>query len=284
MGNLKGVILAGGKGLRLHPLTKVTNKHLLPVGREPMIFNPAKKLVEAGISNILIVTSTEHMGGMMNLLGSGKEFGCQFTYKVQDEAGGIAHALALAEDFVGDDKVVVILGDNITPGSIKPYVEKFCKQQKGAMVLVKKVDDPERFGIAVMDEQHIVAIEEKPKNPRSNFAVIGYYMYDPSVFSIIKRLEPSDRGEYEITDVNNEYIKRGELMFEVLEGDWTDAGTFESLAYANQMMLGDQGRSSAKLVSHERILVSQKQVSDMIKEHQAKIDELTKYIDNDRPR
>ena len=282
MNAIKGVILAGGKGLRLYPLTKVTNKHLLPVGREPMILNPVKKLIESGITDILVVTSTEHMGSMINLLGSGKEFGCSFTYRVQEAAGGIAHALALAEDFAGSAKLVVILGDNITSGSIKSHVEKFANQAKGAMVLVKKVADPERFGIAVMDERQIVAIEEKPKEPKSNYAVIGYYMYDPKVFEIIRRLRPSARGELEITDVNNEYIGRGELMFEILNDDWTDAGTFESLLYANQMMLRRENESAPKLISQEQFLVSREQIADMISEHEIKAEELRKYLGNDR--
>ena len=273
-GNMKGVILAGGKGLRLYPLTKVTNKHLLPVGREPMILNPVRKLVEAGISDILVVTSTEHMGSMVNLLGSGQEFGCRFTYKVQDEAKGIAHALALAENFSGGDKIAVILGDNITSASLKPYVEKFFQQEKGALVLVKKVDDPTRYGVAVLDEQQVVAIEEKPQNPKSNFAVLGYYMYDPKVFEIIRQLRPSARGEYEITDVNNEYIRRKELAFEVLDGLWTDAGTFESLLYANQFLMGTQ---AAPRTGTEPHLVSEEQISDMVKELEKKIQELKKH-------
>ncbi len=269
---MKGVILAGGKGLRLYPLTKVTNKHLLPVGREPMIFNPIRKLTESGIEDILIVTSTEHMGSIVNLLGSGKEFNCDFTYKVQDGPEGIANALALAEDFANNQKIAVILGDNITNASIKPYVDKFSSQDQGALVLLKKVDDPSRYGVATIDEQHVIEIEEKPQSPKSNFAVIGYYMYCPDVFGIIKRLKPSPRGEYEITDVNNEYIKRGDLTYEILNGDWTDAGTFESLLYANQLMLDK--KESGK----EPYLVSQDQVLNMIEEHEKKIQELKKHI------
>jgi len=269
---MKGVILAGGKGLRLHPLTKITNKHLLPVGREPMILNPVRKLIEAGIKDILIITSTHHMGSIVNLLGSGAEFDCNFTYKVQEEAHGIAHALALAEDFANNEKIVVILGDNITTGSLLPHIEKFRTQEKGALVLLKKVDDPTRFGIAVLDEQHILGIEEKPQSPKSNFAVIGYYMYDPSVFEIIRRLKPSARGEYEITDVNNEYIKSGDLFYDVLSGDWTDAGTFESLLYANQMLWNAQ--QSRPEPGH----VSQEQVLDLIQGFERKIEELKKHL------
>lgn len=234
---MKGIILAGGKGTRLYPLTKVTNKHLLPVGKEPMVFNPIKQLVSAEIDEILIVTSTEHMGDIVNLLGSGKQFGVNFTYKVQEEAGGIAHALRLGENFANKEKIVVVLGDNVAAKSIKPYVDNFRKQKIGARVLLKEVNEPTRYGIAALDEQKIVEIEEKPDNPKTRFAVIGYYMYDEKVFDFIKQQRISERGEYEITDVNNEYIKRGEMEYDVLEGDWTDAGTFESLQFANQLLL-----------------------------------------------
>lgn len=269
---MKGVILAGGKGLRLYPLTKVTNKHLLPVGKEPMILNPIKKLIEAGIKDILIVTSTDHMGSIVNLLGSGVEYECSFTYKVQEEAGGIAHALALAENFAHNDKIFVILGDNITTASLKPFVEKFETQEKGALVLLKKVDDPSRYGVAVIDEQHVIEIEEKPLTPKSNFAVIGYYMYDSKVFDIIRGLSPSARGEYEITGVNNEYVKRGELQCEVLDGDWTDAGTFESLHYASKMLLNQDSQQEISVkVSHEQLF-------DMINTFENKINELKKHL------
>ena len=233
---MKGVILAGGKGTRLHLLTKITNKHLLPTGKEPMIFNPIKQLISAGIKEICIVTSTEHMGDIVNLLGSGEDFGVDFTYKVQEAAGGIAHALKLTENFAKGDKIVVILGDNISTNSIKPYVEKFKKQEKGAKVLLKKVGDPERYGIAAIDERKIIAIQEKPSEPKTNYAVIGYYMYDSKVYDIIKNLKPSARGELEITDVNNKYIELDEMEYDVLEGEWTDAGTFESYLYANKIM------------------------------------------------
>ncbi|MBA7497338.1 Glucose-1-phosphate thymidylyltransferase [subsurface metagenome] len=232
---MKGVILAGGTGTRLYPLTNATNKHLLPVGKEPMIYNPIKQLLSAGIIDILIITSKQHMGDVVRLLGSGKEFGCDFTFKVQEEAKGIAHALLLAEYFANNEKIVVILGDNITTHSIKPYVENFEKQNSGAKVLLRKVSDPERYGIAALDELKVIKIEEKPKDPKSNFAVIGIYMYDNKVFDIIKILKPSARGEYEITSVNNEYIKNNELTYDILKGEWTDAGTFESLQYANKM-------------------------------------------------
>lgn len=234
---MKGVILAGGKGTRLHPLTKVTNKHVLPVGREPMIFNPIKQLVSAGIKDILVVTSTHHMGDIVNLLGSGSQFGVDFTYKVQEEAGGIADALKLAENFAAGENIIVILGDNIAVRSIKPYVENFRNQKKGARVLLKKISEPSRFGIAALDEKKIIQIEEKPSDPKSNYAVIGYYMYDEKVFDFIRRQKVSDRGEFEITDVNNEYIKRSEMQYDILECDWTDAGTFESLGFATQLLL-----------------------------------------------
>ena len=234
---MRGIILAGGKGTRLYPLTKVTNKHLLPVGKEPMIFNPIKQLVSAGIEEILIVTSTEHMGDIVNLLGSGKQFGTDFTYKVQEEAGGIAHALSLGESFANREKIVVVLGDNIAVKSMAPYVDNFKKQETGARFLLKEVSDPTRYGIAALDEQKIVEIEEKPGSPKTNFAVIGYYMYDENVFEFVKQQKLSERGEFEITDVNNEYIKRGEMEYDILQGEWTDAGTFESLQIANHMLL-----------------------------------------------
>ena len=232
---MKGIILAGGTGSRLFPLTKVTNKHLLPVGKYPMIYHPVHKLKESGIDEILIVTGVEHMGEVVNLLGSGKDMDVRFTYKVQDQAGGIAQALGLAENFVGNDKCVVILGDNIFRKDISEFVENFEKQKEGAKVLVQSVDDPERFGVAEIKGDNIVSIEEKPKSPKSNFAVTGIYMYDSNVFNIIKTLKPTGRGELEITDVNNEYIRRGTLTYDVLDGWWTDAGTFDSLAKANEL-------------------------------------------------
>lgn len=233
---MKGIILAGGKGTRLYPLTKVTNKHLLPVGREPMIFNPIKQLVSAEITEILVVTSTEHMGDVVNLLGSGKALGADFTYKVQEEAQGIAHALLLAEDFSRGEKIVVVLGDNIAVRSIKAYVDVFRRQESGARVLLKEVSEPTRYGIAALDEEKIISVEEKPGKPKSNYAVIGYYMYDQNIFDFIRQQKPSDRGEFEITDVNNEYIKLSKLEYDILSGDWTDAGTFESLLIANEML------------------------------------------------
>jgi glucose-1-phosphate thymidylyltransferase len=231
---MKGIVLAGGTGSRLYPLTKVTNKHLLPVGGKPMIFYPIEKLVGAGIEEILIVTGTEHMGDVVNLLGSGKEFGCRFTYKVQDEAGGIAQALGLAENFAGGDSMTVILGDNIFESDLSRAVQNYPGE--GAQILIKKVTDPERFGVAELKEDRIVGIEEKPEKPKSEYAVTGIYMYDSQVFEWIKNLKPSGRGELEITDVNNHYVSQGKMKFSVLDGWWTDAGTIQSLLLANQLV------------------------------------------------
>ncbi|MGG4126630.1 sugar phosphate nucleotidyltransferase [Paenibacillus illinoisensis] len=232
---MKGIILAGGTGSRLYPLTKVTNKHLLPVGKYPMIFHSVYKLKGAGIEDILIVTGKEHMGDVVNLLGSGSDMGVTFTYKVQDEAGGIAQALDLAEHFVGDDQMVVILGDNVFSDDIAPYVENFRIQGTGAKILIQKVSDPQRFGVPEIEGSSIISIEEKPQQPKSNYAVTGIYMFDSQVFDIIKTLRPSARGELEITDVNNAYIQNGQLTFDILEGWWTDAGTHASLARANEL-------------------------------------------------
>ncbi|WP_411348098.1 sugar phosphate nucleotidyltransferase [Paenibacillus sp. WLX2291] len=232
---MKGIILAGGTGTRLYPLTKVTNKHLLPVGKYPMIFYSVHKLKQAGVHDILIVTGKDHMGDVVNLLGSGREMGVTFTYKVQDEAGGIAQALDLAEHFVGDDQMIVILGDNVFEDDIAPFVENFRLQENGAKLLLQEVHDPQRYGVAELDGERIVSIEEKPKAPKSDFAVTGIYMFDNNVFDIVKTLKPSARGELEITDVNNAYIQRGELSFDILKGWWTDAGTHASLAKANEL-------------------------------------------------
>ncbi|MFD1139453.1 sugar phosphate nucleotidyltransferase [Paenibacillus urinalis] len=232
---MKSIILAGGTGSRLFPLTKVTNKHLLPVGKYPMIFHSVYKLKQAGLNDILIVTGKEHMGDVVNLLGSGREMGVTFTYKVQDEAGGIAQALDLAEHFVGEDQMVVILGDNVFEDDITPFVENFRQQGEGAKILLQQVADPHRFGVAELEGDRIISIEEKPKQPKSNYAVTGIYMFDHRVFNIVKTLKPSSRGELEITDVNNAYIELGELSFDVLQGWWTDAGTHASLARANEL-------------------------------------------------
>lgn len=228
---MKGVVLAGGLGTRLYPLTKVTNKHLLPVYNEPMIFFPIKKLVACGIEEILIVTGGNNAGDFLRLLGNGKEFGLKrLHYTYQEGETGIAAALSLAEDFVDGDKIVVILGDNIFAEDIKEYVEKFKKEKKGAKIFLKEINNPERFGVPVFNENNrIIRIEEKPEIPKSPYAVTGIYMYDNQVFDIIRTLKPSKRGELEITDVNNSYIEKGELTYEILKGWWADAGTsFES--------------------------------------------------------
>ena len=233
---VKGVVLAGGTGSRLMPLTKVTNKHLLPVGRKPMIFYPVEKLIGAGITEILIVTGTEHMGVVVSLLGSGKDFGCRFTYKVQDEAGGIAQALGLAENFAGRDRLCVILGDNVFSHDLGEAVARYGGLADGhACVFLKRVPDPQRFGVAELDGGRIVRITEKPLEPASDLAVAGIYMYGPEVFEIVRTLKPSGRGELEITDVNQHYAGQGRLVHEMLSGWWTDAGTFESLARASQL-------------------------------------------------
>ncbi|WP_373432578.1 sugar phosphate nucleotidyltransferase [Geothrix sp. 21YS21S-2] len=234
---MKGIVLAGGTGSRLYPLTKVTNKHLLPVGYAPMLWHPVWKLKQAGIEEILIVTGTEHMGDVVGCLGSGKDFGCRFTYKVQDEAGGIAQALGLGENFAAGMPVCVILGDNIFQDDLTAEVRAYVAQGKGARLLLKPVPDPQRYGVAEVLDGSIVGIQEKPSTPKSNLSVTGIYFYDGSVFDIIRTVKPSGRGEMEITDVNNEYIRRKELTFGVLEGWWTDAGTFPSLAHANELAL-----------------------------------------------
>ncbi len=234
--NLKGVVLAGGTGSRLMPLTKVTNKHLLPIGHKPMIYYPIEKLLAAGIEDILIVTGIEHMGDVVNLLGSGKDFNCRFTYKVQDEAGGIAQALSLAEGFSANGALAVILGDNIFHANLKKHAEKFRAQKTGARVLLKEVDDPQRFGVAEVIGDKVVNIAEKPKEPKSSFAVTGIYFYDNSVFETIRTLKPSARGELEVTDINNAYIAKNQLTYDVIDGWWSDAGTFESLKRVNELV------------------------------------------------
>lgn len=231
---MKGIVLAGGTGSRLGDLVRAANKHMLPVGRVPMIFHPVRKLVEAGIKDILIVTGTEHMGAMVSLLGSGKMFGADFTYRVQDEPGGIAQALGLAKGFVGDNRMAVILGDNVFEDSIAQAVKTF-EAGRGAHLFLKEVPDPGRFGVATVADRRIVKIVEKPKEPESSLAVTGVYLYDAKVFDIISTLVPSGRGELEITDVNNAYIQRGEMTYTTLAGWWTDAGTFESLDTANRL-------------------------------------------------
>ncbi|OHE24229.1 MAG: spore coat protein [Syntrophobacterales bacterium RBG_19FT_COMBO_59_10] len=234
---MKGVVLAGGLGTRMYPLTKVTNKHLLPIYNKPMIYYPIRTLVNAGIDEILIVTGGNNAGDFLRLLGDGKEFGLRhLNYTYQEGEGGIAAALGLAEYFADNGKLVVILGDNIIEGNIRSAVESFRAQQEGARILLKEVHDPQRFGVPVFDGDQIVRIEEKPPVPASSYAVIGIYMYDRQVFDFIKTLKPSERGELEITDVNNFYIREKKIAWDVLEGWWTDAGTFDSLQYAVNMV------------------------------------------------
>ena len=234
---MKGIVLAGGTGSRLFPLTKITNKHLLPIYDKPMIYYPIQTLVDAGIRDILLVTGGRNSGDFLRLLANGKEFGLKhLNYAYQEGEGGIADALALAEHFADGDKICVILGDNILEGSIADAVQAFEKQDRGARILLKEVTDAERFGVAEMKDGRIVSIEEKPKKPKSNCAVTGIYMYDGSVFEKVKHLVPSGRGELEITDVNNAYIKDGTMTFSYVEGWWTDAGTFESLLRATNLV------------------------------------------------
>lgn len=245
---MKGVILAGGLGKRLYPLTKITNKHLLPIYGKPMIYYPIQTLVDAGIKDILVVTGGMHAGEFLRLLGDGAEFGLKhINYTYQEGEGGIAEALRLARHFADNDKIVVILGDNIIEKNIKGAVEEFKKQPRGARILLKKVEDPERFGVANFKGKKILSIEEKPKKPKSDYAVTGIYMYDERVFDIIKTLKPSRRGELEITDVNNAYIRKGELEYSVLDGWWTDSGTFDSLLRANNLVAKKVQRARCKL-------------------------------------
>jgi glucose-1-phosphate thymidylyltransferase len=234
---MKGVVLAGGLGSRLYPLTKVTNKHLLPVYNEPMIYYPIRILVNARIEEILIVTGGNNAGEFLRLLENGKDFGLKhINYAYQQGEGGIAAALSLAEHFADRDKIVVVLGDNIIEGNIRAAAEEFRKQKDGARILLKEVSDPQRFGVPVFEGEKIVRVEEKPVSPASNYAVIGIYMYDYKVFEFIKSLKPSQRGELEITDVNNFYIREGKMQWNLLDGWWSDAGTFESLQSAGNMV------------------------------------------------
>ncbi len=234
---MKGVILAGGLGSRLFPLTKVTNKHLLPIHKKPMIYYPIEILLNIGIDDILLVTGGNNAGDFLRLLGNGSEFGLKhinYTYQVGE--GGIAEALSLAEHFADEGKICVVLGDNIIEKNVKKAAQAFRKQEKGAKIIIKEIPNPERFGVPVIEQRKIIRIEEKPKKPKSPYAVTGIYFYDSYVFEIIKGLKPSNRGELEITDVNNAYIKKGEMTYDILDGWWTDAGTFESLLRANQLV------------------------------------------------
>ena len=233
---LRGVVLAGGKGTRLGELTKVTNKHLLPVGPYPMVYHPIKKLTGAGIKEIVLVSGTEHMGDFVELLGSGKDHQCSLTYRVQDEAGGIAQALGLAALHCRGCRTVVILGDNIFADALGPILQAANAHPNDAWVTLKEVHDPGRFGVAEVQGNRIIGIEEKPKHPKSNHAVAGIYIYPADVFEVIKTLKPSARGELEITDVNMHYLRQGRLGYSFLHGYWTDAGTLESLVVANQLV------------------------------------------------
>ncbi|MFT7670665.1 MAG: glucose-1-phosphate thymidylyltransferase [Planctomycetota bacterium] len=238
---MKGIILAGGLGTRLFPLTKITNKHLLPVFDRPMIYYPIESLVNAGITDIMIVTGGKKSGDFLSLLGNGSAFGLKhLNYTYQEGEGGIADALGLCEHWAGDESICVILGDNIIERNIRKAVGDFKDQEKGAKIMLKEVHDPERFGVATLDGDKVKGIVEKPKSPESNLAVIGIYMYDNRVFDVIKTLEPSERGELEITDVNNWFINDDSMTFEVLDGWWTDAGTFESL-HRSASLVADGG-------------------------------------------
>ena len=234
---MRGVLLAGGTGSRLLPLTRVTNKHLLPVGAVPMIFHPLRALAAAGMREVLVVTGVEHMGDVVGTLGSGAEFGLELTWKVQDEAGGIAQALGLAEQFAAGGDVLVVLGDNVFSAPLAPEVEAF-RSHRGARILLSEVDHPERFGCPRFAGERIAHIEEKPARPASRYAVTGIYLYEADVFDVIRTLSPSARGELEITDVNNHYLRQGRLDWGVLQGWWTDAGTHASLTRANELARG----------------------------------------------
>src|ERR1700676_2445743 len=234
---MKGVVLAGGTGSRLNPLTRVTNKHLLPVYDKPMVYYPIQTLVNAGIQEILLVTGGKNAGEFLRLLGNGRDFGLKhINYTYQEGEGGIADALGLAEHFADGKPVCVVLGDNIIESNVRHAVENFKKQNHGAKILLKEVQDADRFGVAEVRDNRVVSIEEKPRKPKSNYAVIGIYLYDATVFQKIRRLKPSGRGELEITDVNNFYLEEGNLTYEILDGWWTDAGTFESLLRANNLV------------------------------------------------
>ena len=234
---MKGVILAGGLGSRLSPLTKITNKHLLPVFDKPMIYYPIQTLINAGIEDIMIVTGGNSAGDFLRLLGNGKDFGLKhLNYTYQEGEGGIADALSLVEHFADDEPICVVLGDNIIEKNIREAADDYRRQGKGAKILLKEVHDPQRFGVPELDGDKVLRIEEKPAEPRSNYAVIGVYFYDATVFDVIKNLVPSARGELEITDVNNHYIERGEMTWGKLDGWWTDAGTFDSLLRATNLV------------------------------------------------
>ena len=253
---MKGIVLAGGLGTRLYPITKITNKHLMPVYDKPMVFYPIRTLVEAGVREILIVTGGNNAGDFLRILRNGEEFGLkQLSYRYQEGEGGIAAALSLAENFAAGSPICVILGDNIYENCLKKSAEEFTRLGKGARIHLKQVENPQRFGVPVMQDGRIVKIEEKPKKPQTNYAVTGFYMYDASVFEIIKTLKPSGRGELEITDVNNAYIERNEMTWEVIEGWWSDAGTFDSLLRAN-ILVASQHKGNEEELPQEAIRTS----------------------------
>ncbi|MFH1193809.1 MAG: sugar phosphate nucleotidyltransferase [bacterium] len=239
---MKGIILAGGNGTRLLPLTRVTNKHLLPVGKYPMVYYPLHTLVQCGIKDIMIVSGKGHAGHFLELLGSGSQFGVRLSYAVQEEAGGIAEALGLCRDFADGERIAVILGDNIYQDDFKKDVRQFESRKSGAHIFLKTVHDPERFGVPYIDENSgkILSIEEKPQKPKSPYAVTGFYLYDSRVWGILKKLKPSGRGELEITDVNNFYVNNGTMKFSILSGWWADAGTFPSLEKASALVAKDK--------------------------------------------
>lgn len=253
---MKGIVLAGGLGSRLRPLTAVTNKHLLPVYDQPMIYYPIQTLVNADVTDIMIVTGGNSAGDFLKLLGNGKAFGLKhLNYAYQEGEGGIAAALSLVEHFAARDSICVVLGDNIIEGNISAAVRAYHEQGGGAKIILRKVPDPQRFGVPVLDGPRVVRIEEKPEKPKSHYAVIGIYMYDGKVFDIIRTLTPSGRGELEITDVNNAYIERDEMTWDQLEGWWTDAGTFESLLLASNLV-AESGANNMELKRGSKIGVT----------------------------
>lgn len=249
---MKGVVLAGGEGTRLRPLTRVTNKHLLPVWDRPMVYYPLQTLAAMGLWETMLISGKEHAGHFLNLLGSGKEFGMHLSYEVQEEPGGIAQALGLAEDFVGRDRSVVILGDNVFEENFGNALQAYRQQPHGARIFLKEVPDPERFGVAEVRDNRVLRILEKPKHPPTRLAVTGLYMYDAEVFDVIRSLKPSARGELEITDVNNAYIGNGAMSYEVVRGYWTDAGTFPSLLRASMLSALKSGADLHTLVAETR--------------------------------
>jgi len=273
---MKGIILAGGEGNRLKPLTEYTNKHLLHIYNQPMIYFPLSTLTNAGIKEILIITGPRHAGMFLQLLGEGRKFGCNLQFRVQEKAEGIAHALGLCRKYIGDDSCAVILGDNIFEDDLSKEIKEFANASregaKGARIFLKEIENPQRFGVAELEGKKVMRIEEKPKNPKSNYAVSGLYLYDSEVFKIIDGLKPSNRGEYEITDVNNEYIKRGELTATILKKRWTDSGTFESLYRANEIAreiflrkkFGGRNQESIKQKKDDTLkFVSEEQLSSL---------------------